>query len=265
MSLNIKKVEAVDKSAAIIGGGVLGQANASSLGISHIYDEIKERSNIEKHQLKDFDYIFICVPTPSTEKGCNTSIVEKSIADNLNGQIFVIRSTVIPGTAEKLMNKYNCIIINNPEFLTEKTSMEDAANPDIVVIGGKDNIITGKFRKLFYGDGFKNSHFIETNNKNAEMIKYSINNFYAVKVLFANYLYRVCQQQDVDYEIVKEAMYKRKWIGKNHLTVPYNGRFGVNGKCLPKDLIAFAKSSNNDFYLDMVRFMKETDTWELEK
>lgn len=253
----------MDKSAAIIGGGVLGQANARSLGINHVYDEIKERSNLEKQQLKDFDYIFICVPTPSTENGCDISIVEKSIAENLDDQIFVIRSTVIPGTAEKLMDKYNCNIINNPEFLTEKTSMEDAANTDIVVIGGKDNSITGEFRRLFYGDGFENSHFIETDNKTAEMIKYSINNFYAVKVLFANYLYRVCKQQGIDYEIIKEAMYKRKWIGKNHLTVPFNGRFGINGKCLPKDLIAFTKFSNDDFYLDMVKFMKETDNWEL--
>ena len=253
----------MDKSAAIIGGGVLGQASACSLGIDHIYDEIKERSNIEKQQLKDFDYIFICVPTPSTENGCDISIVEKCIAEDLNGQVFVIRSTVIPGTAERLMDKYNCNIINNPEFLTEKTSMEDAANPDIIVMGGKDNSITGEFRRLFYGEGFEESHFIETYNKTAEMIKYSINNFYAVKVLFANYLYRVCKQQGVDHEIVKDAMYKRKWIGKNHLTVPFNGRFGVNGKCLPKDLIAFAQFSGDDFYLDMVKFMKETDTWEL--
>ena len=253
----------MDKNAAIIGGGVLGKASARSLEINHIYDEIKERSNIEKQQLKDFDYIFICVPTPSVEEGCDTSIVEKSIVENLNGQIFVIRSTVVPGTAEKLMDKYNCNIVNNPEFLTEKTSLEDAANPDIIVIGGKDNSITGEFRRLFYGDGFENSHFIETGNKTAEMIKYSINNFYTVKVLFANYLYSVCKQQGVDYEIVKEAMYKRKWIGKNHLTVPFNGRLGVNGKCLPKDLIAFAKYSNDDFSLDMVKFMKEIDNWEL--
>ena len=253
----------MDKSAAIIGGGVLGQASACSLGIDHIYDEIKERSNIEKQQLKDFDYIFICVPTPSTENGCDISIVEKCIAENLERQIFIIRSTVIPGTAERLMDKYNCSIINNPEFLTEKTSMEDAVNPDIIVIGGKDNSITGEFRRLFYGEGFEESHFIETDNKTAEMIKYSINNFYAVKVLFANYLYRVCKQQGVDHEIVKDAMYKRKWIGKNHLTVPFNGRFGVNGKCLPKDLIAFAQFSGDDFYLDMVKFMKEADSWEL--
>jgi len=39
-------------------------------------------------------------------------------------------------------------------------------------------------------------------------------------------------------------MDKRKWIGKNHLTVPFNGRFGVNGKCLPKDVDSLLKLVN---------------------
>ena len=231
--------------------------------LNHIYDEIKERSNIEKSRLRDFEYIFICVPTPSDENGCDTSIVEKSISDNIGGPTFVIRSTVIPGTAESLMDRYDCEIISNPEFLTEKTSIEDAINPDIIVIGGREGSVTGKFRRLFYSKDFSNSHITETDNKTAETIKYSINNFYAVKVIFANYLYRICKQNNVDYEIVKDAMYKRKWIGKNHLTIPFNGRFGVNGKCLPKDLIAFAEFSGDDFFLDMVKFMKDIEDWKL--
>ncbi len=249
----------MDKNAAIIGGGVLGQASASSLGINYIYDEVSERSNIDKAQLKDFKYIFICVPTPTNEDGCDTSIVEKSISENLHDHVFIIRSTVIPGTSERLMEKYNCDIISNPEFLTERTSAEDAVHPDIIVIGGKNRASVREFTDTFYRNNFSDSEIIETDNKTAEMIKYSINNFYAVKVLLANYLYKVCREHGVDYDTVKDAMYKRKWIGRNHLTVPFNGKFGVNGKCLPKDLIAFAKFSNDGFYINMVKFMKEVN------
>jgi UDPglucose 6-dehydrogenase len=251
------------KNAAIIGGGVLGQATAKSLGINNIYDEISDRSNIEKSQLRDFRYIFICVPTPSDDNGCDISIVEKSISDSKNGQVLVIRSTVIPGTAENLMKKYKCDIISNPEFLTEKTSIEDAINPDIIVIGGRTGSITNDFYKLFYAEDFKDSHIIRTDNKTAETIKYSINNFYAVKVIFANYLYRVCRKNNVDYDVVKDAMYKRKWIGKNHLTVPFNGKMGVNGKCLPKDLVAFAEYTGDDFFRNMVKSMKDIKDWKL--
>jgi len=251
------------KSAAILGGGVLGQATAKSLGIEYIYDEISDRSNIEKGKLKDFEYIFICVPTPSDDNGCDISIVEKSISENINGQIFVIRSTVIPGTAESLMEKYKCEIISNPEFLTEKTSIEDAINPDIIAIGGRSNTITNDFHELFYAKDFSHSYIIKTDNKTAETIKYSINNFYAVKVIFANYLYRICKKNNIDYDIVKDAMYKRKWIGKNHLTVPFNGKLGVNGKCLPKDLIAFAEYTGDDFFHNMVESMKDIREWKL--
>jgi UDPglucose 6-dehydrogenase len=253
----------VEKNAAIIGGGVVGKATANSLKINYIYDEIEERSNIKKESLKDYQYIFICVPTPSDNKGCDISIVERSISENLNGQNFIIRSTVAPGTADRLMKKYNCNIINNPEFLTEKTSIEDALNPDIIVIGGRNSSITKKIRKLFYGEGFEKSYLIETDNKTAEFIKYSVNNFYAIKVIFANYLYRICKKQGINHDIVREAMYKRKWIGKNHLTVPYNGKLGVNGKCLPKDLVAFAKFSGDEFYLDMIKFMKKIENWKI--
>ena len=252
------------KNAAIIGGGVLGQATAKSLGIKNIYDELRDRSNIEKSQLKDFKHIFICVPTPSDENGCDTSIVEKSISENINGQVFIIRSTVVPGTAERLMNKYKCDIISNPEFLTEKTSIEDAMSPDIIVIGGKNSTLTNEFSELFYEEDFIDSHIIKTDNKTAETIKYSINNFYAVKVIFANYLYRICKKENIDYDAVRDAMYKRKWIGKNHLSVPFNGKMGVNGKCLPKDLIAYAEYSGDDFFRGMVRYMNAIRDWKLE-
>ena len=253
----------MEKSAALIGGGVLGQATAKSLDIEYIYDEIKSRSNIEKSKLKDFEYIFICVPTPSNENGCDISIVEKSISENINGQTFIIRSTVIPGTAESLMKKYGCEIISNPEFLTEKTSIEDAMNPDIIVIGGRNSTITNSFSQLFYTKDFSDSQIIKADNKTAETIKYSINNFYAVKVIFANYLYRFCKKENVDYDMVVDAMYKRKWIGENHLAVPFNGKLGVNGKCLPKDLIAFAEYTGDDFFLNMVKSMKDIKEWKL--
>jgi hypothetical protein len=63
--------------------------------------------------------------------------------------------------------------------------------------------------------------------------------------------------------MVVDAMYKRKWIGKNHLAVPFNGKLGVNGKCLPKDLIAFAKYTGDDFFLNMVKSMIDIKEWKL--
>ena len=71
------------------------------------------------------DIIFISVPTPMNKDGsCHIGILEsliKSIQEykDLDDLIVVIRSTVPPGTADKL----NCYFM--PEFLTEKNYIND--------------------------------------------------------------------------------------------------------------------------------------------
>ena len=52
-------------------------------------------------------------------------------------KIFVIKSTVPPGTTEKLNEKYkNFNIIFNPEFLTEANFIEDFRNQNRIILGG---------------------------------------------------------------------------------------------------------------------------------
>lgn len=243
--------------AVIIGGGVVGKATAEALGIKTIFDKLKNRSNIFIQEVESFKYIFICIPTPTTSNGCDISQIEDIIKKFGNKHIFIIRSTVIPGTADRLMEKYNCIIISNPEFLTEATAEDDAINPDIVVVGSNEKSIVKDIINFFYTKKrFPDSEFIETDNKTAEMIKYAINTFYATKVIFANQFYKICNGEGIEYNKIKNVMYKRKWIGKNHLTVPYKNKFGLFGKCLPKDLVAFAKYSNNPFFNNLIDYMK---------
>ena len=242
------------ENAAIIGYGIIGQATAKALNIKYHYDKLGKRSNIAKSDLENIKYLFICVPTPTINDVCDISQVEKTIVE-FEKHTYIIRSTVIPGTADKLIKRYDCEIISNPEFLTMSTAVEDAINPDIIVLGGGKS---AEIKNLFYsGNNFYDSTFIETDNRTAEMIKYAINTFYATKTLFANYLYKVCADKNIDYDAVKESMYKRKWIGNNHLSVPFNGSFGVGGNCLPKDLTAFASYSQNDFFKSLVTFMEK--------
>ena len=245
----------MNNNAAIIGYGIVGQATANALGIKYHYDKLYSRSNIIKAEIQDIKYLFICAPTPTIDDICDITEVENIIREFGNNHIYIIRSTVTPGTADKMMIKYSCEIVSNPEFLTMSTATEDAINPDIVVLGGNKSSEIA-VRKLFYR-GFKDSMFIETDNKTAEMIKYAINTFFATKTLFANYLYKICKDKNIDYDIIKEAMYMRKWIGKNHLNVPYEGKFGVGGNCLPKDLISFASYSQSEFFYSLVKFMKQ--------
>ena len=88
----------------------------------------------------------------------NGSMSLKYINDafkNINGinrrsdNIIILKSTVVPGTTEKLQEKFpNLNIIFSPEFLTEKSARLDFINQDRIVLGG-DRINTSKVAELF--------------------------------------------------------------------------------------------------------------------
>ena len=87
--------------------------------------------------------IFICVPTPMRKDGsCDTTIVESVISEintiSMEDKIVIIKSTVPPGTTERLNNnRYsNLQVVFNPEFLTEANSINDFKNQNRIIVGG---------------------------------------------------------------------------------------------------------------------------------
>ena len=147
------------------------------------------------------------------------------------------------------MEKYGVEIISAPEFLTESTAYDDAMNPDLEVVGSKDKALAEEFAKYLKearNNPKCNPHLVLTDNTTAEFIKYSINSFYATKVIFANEIYNKAEEVGVDYDVVVDAMYHRKWIGDNHLKVIHKGKRGYAGKCLPKDTLAFSRFTGSE-------------------
>ena len=61
--------------------------------------------------VKKSELIFLCLPTPMYEDGsCDLSIISntiKSIKDTDPEKIVVIKSTVVPGTVQKLIDSYD--------------------------------------------------------------------------------------------------------------------------------------------------------------
>ena len=86
---------------------------------------------------------------------------------------------------------------------------------------------------------FQNKYYFTTDLRTAEMVKYFINNFLAVKVSFANEFKQICEAVTVDYEKVKNlALYDNR-IADSHLRVPGpDGNYGFGGTCFPKDINA---------------------------
>jgi len=180
------------------------------------------------------------------------------LVDFLNSQkekrTFVIKSTVPPGTTERLSGLYPRInLCFSPEFLTEANSFEDFKNQKRIIIGGDG----AKTVKRMFRKPFPNASIIVTRSKTAEMVKYFTNCFLATKVTFANQMFEICSEADIDYDKVCEyALYDER-IGKSHLAVPGpDGDRGFGGHCFPKDLaamISFAcANAADDYFLKAV-------------
>lgn len=237
----------------IIGNGFVGSAimHGFILHVDNImiYDKDPKRST---HSMKDLasdaDVIFVCVPTPMFESGeCDLSIVESvteelSQYSSINKKVIVIKSTVVPGTAEDLANKYpEMNFVFNPEFLTERKARLDFINTSRIVLGSNNPLANNTVEKL-YRLRFPYTPVIKTDFGTAQLIKYMCNCFFATKVSFMNEMHQVCEAIDGDWDKALEGFITDGRIGNSHIDVPgHDGDFGFGGKCFPKDLNAMIK------------------------
>lgn len=205
------------------------------------------------------DVIFISVPTPSNPDGsCNTSIVESAVAGIKNRKIIVVKSTVPPGTVERLQKRYpKKRFIFNPEFLTESQAWEDFLSPDRQIVGytAKSmndtvevlNLLPKKyFIRPWTADYSKKS----VNATEAELGKYASNIFGYMKVIYGNILADLCHalnkkykrdkvQSEVHYDHIRELIGADLRIGSAWLNVEHGNYCGAGGYCFPKDMNAF--------------------------
>ena len=219
---------------------------------------IKDKSIIFS---KDFDEIrktditFVTVGTPSNDKGeielkylkNALNQISKTLRNKKSSHLVVIKSTVVPTTTikkiiPKLKNNKNVQVVVNPEFLRESNAINDLMNPHLIVIGEENKNAGQKlinYYKLFYN---KLPEIIRTDYSSAELIKYSNNAFLATKISFINSIANICQNiPNVNVRTIAYAIGKDPRIGPLFL----NAGPGFGGSCLPKDLAALIKFSEN--------------------
>ena len=236
----------------IIGQGFVGSAVRE--GMKNHYDLITYDKDPEKRNVKTIyelveqvNVTFLCVPTPMKKTGeCDLYIV-RGVLQEINGIvrslgredfIVIIKSTIPPGTTDKLNKEFeNIQIAFNPEFLTEANAIEDYKNQNRIVIGA-ERPCSSKVKQIF-AKAFPKVPIIKTSPTIAETIKYVTNTFLAMKVSYANEIYQLCQGLNIDYDkVIEYARYDDR-LGNSHWSVPGpDGDFGFGGHCFPKDIAA---------------------------
>ena len=125
----------------IIGNGFVGEAQAfafSPVCNIKIYDVDPLKSTHTLNETHDADFVFVCVPTPMYEDGNqNLEFVKDVFKHATEKPIYILKSTVLPGTTEKLKKFIPKKIVFSPEFLTERTSKLDMLTQNRIIIGGK--------------------------------------------------------------------------------------------------------------------------------
>jgi len=198
------------------------------------------------------DISFLCVGTPSMRNGkldlgrigpvC--SEIGRALKKKDSFHLVVLRSTVLPGTAEsiaipelekasgKKMGKDFGVCVN-PEFMREGTAVSDFLEPAMTIIGAADPAHSSMLREVY---AWAPGTIFETSFRSAEMLKYVCNAWHAVKVSFANELGTLAKELGVDAEAVIQM-----FIADTKLNISptyLKPGFAFGGSCLPKDIRA---------------------------
>jgi nucleotide sugar dehydrogenase len=226
-----------------IGQGWIGKNYADDFekrGFEVIRYSLEEPYKKNIDEIKTCDIVFIAVPTPTEPDGFKDGAVRDAIKGVGFGKIAVIKSTILPGTTEKIqMENPKIYVVHSPEFLKEKTAAHDASNPERNIIGiPKDTEEYKEVAKKVLSVLPKAPFESICQAKEAELIKYAGNSFLYLKVLYANLLFDLSEKLGCDWDVVKQAFGADKRIGYSHID-PLAGGRGAGGHCFIKDFAAF--------------------------
>jgi len=196
----------------------------------------------------------VCVGTPSAPNGSQdqgamlrlAAQLGRALGRKAEPHVIVFRSTIVPGTLEDVLRPIieresgkkdgvDFHLCFQPEFLREGSSIRDYDKPPFTIIGANHDAAVEKLQALF---GHLPCKFIRTSVRAAEMMKYSCNNFHALKITFANETARLCDALGVDPFEVMDLMCQDTQLNISRAYLKPGFAFG--GSCLPKDLRATA-------------------------
>ncbi len=241
------EVTGVDIDHAKIKAFANGKVNIYEPGLSELINQGLQEGRLKFLHLAEVEEInapivMVCVGTPSRSDGAaDLSQVKKAIQwimkKSTSPVIIVMKSTVPPGTGERLITQYFSespgmfSYIFNPEFLREGQAVRDWFYPDRIVIGGSDKEAIDLVRSLY---STIEAPTLITDITSAELIKYTANAFLATKISFINEIANLCEYLGADIDAVAKGIGLDPRIGSGFL----KAGIGYGGSCFPKDVRA---------------------------
>ncbi|OLZ40163.1 UDP-glucose 6-dehydrogenase [Natrinema saccharevitans] len=222
------------------------------------------RATTDYDAVRETDVTFLCLPTPQSDDGSlDLAIMEagaeslgRALASKDDDHLVVVKSTVLPGTTEDVVAPIleaesgtpigeGIEVAMNPEFLRMGTAVQDFLEPDKVVFGTASDDAAATLRELYAPilerDG---TDPVETDVREAELIKYANNAFLASKVSLVNELGNVAKAYGADAYEVLEAVGLDDRISERFM----RSGLGWGGSCFPKDVNALRAGAREQGY-----------------
>ena len=195
-------------------------------------------------KMETADIIFISIHLPTEDDGYQDLTLLKQIISELPDKPIFIRTTILPGTADKLSDEFKKKIFFMPEFLTERTAYQDFCSQTMIFTGEIELL-----KKIF-----PRKKYLEMTSLEAEIAKYAHNVFGALKVTYFNGIYDICDKLNIEYQKVLDGVLASEYINSMHTQVPGPDRkYGYGGKCFPKDVNAFVKQFKDYPIYDLLK------------
>lgn len=233
----------------IIGYGMVGSAVGAWFKQAEKYD-LKKFPN-GWYDVDACGIVFICVPTPYKKStGYDYRAIEATAKRLTGRKIVVLKSTVLPGKTAELQKQFpQHTWLFNPEFLRDKSAVEDFLQADRQIVGmakktAKHLAAATLVMKLLP----KAPYQAITTSTEAELIKEFANAFLATKVVFANMMFDVAKYMGAEYEQIRLGVGHDPRITTSMMKVIQDGYRGYSGKCFPKDMgamIAWGKKNKH--------------------
>lgn len=217
--------------------------------------------------LKESNFIFLCVGTPSKENGEVDLTHIYSALDSISPylesdkyKVVVVKSTVPPSTTSDKIISYlkkkglhvskKFAVANNPEFLREGYCWEDMLNGDRIVCGVEDK----KAEELLFSL-YKNFNipFFSVSLNTGEFIKYLSNTLLATMISYSNEMIKVANAVGgIQIKKAFQILHKDKRWGNGTMSSYVYPGCGYGGYCLPKDTKALYRLALDKGYEPMI-------------
>ncbi len=228
----------------IIGTGWVGDSYLNDFvqrGFDPICYSLEPQYAGNKARIKECEIVFIAVPTPTTPRGFDDSILRNVIKLVGKGKTAVIKSTMLPGTTESIQrDNPNIFVLHAPEFLLEKSAHHDAAHPLRNIIGIPRNTPVFKKKAQNVLSILPKAPFnIICSSVDAEFIKYARNCVGYFRILFYNLLYDLANKKGSSWHNIQKAIAADPDNGLVYTSPFHKGGRGAGGNCFIKDFAAF--------------------------